>query len=162
IVAWLRTQEQDVFATDHLAGHYPPAKHWDDVAAGLLAATLAHDLGEYLLWFRPSTERSVDWAGDPRKQVIHAEGDAPPRLSPRGSFALWREIVTGRSLPWQRWQIDAASNIRRLLIGGVRRRSAMLRSLNQRLVDADRAKDMFIATVSHELRTPLNAISGWS
>jgi len=162
IVAWLRTQEQDVFATDNLAQHYAPARNWDGVAAGLLATTLSHEVGEYLLWFRPSTERTVDWAGDPRKLVVKTDDGRPPRLSPRGSFALWRETVRGRSLPWERWQLAAASNVRRLMIGGVRRRAAALRTLNQRLLDADHAKDVFIATISHELRTPLNAIGGWS
>jgi light-regulated signal transduction histidine kinase (bacteriophytochrome)/ActR/RegA family two-component response regulator len=162
IVAWLRMQRQDVFATDQLASHYGPAEHWDGATAGLLATALSHDLGEYLLWFRPSTERSVDWAGDPRKQLDPGDGAAPPRLSPRGSFELWRETVRGKALPWARWQIESASNIRRLLVGGARRRAAALRLLNQRLVDADRAKDTFIATVSHELRNPLNSIQGWS
>jgi len=37
-----------------------------------------------------------------------------------------------------------------------------LRALNRKLVEGDRAKDVFIATMAHELRTPLNAISGWS
>lgn len=161
IIAWLRAGNHDLFATDHLASHYAPAERWDAFAAGLLAAAVSVELGEYLLWFRPSTERTVDWAGDPRKQVT-AVSEAAPRLSPRGSFALWRETVRGRSLPWERWQLEAASNVRRLMIGGVRRRSATLRTLNKRLVDADHAKDVFIATISHELRTPLNAISGWS
>ena len=48
------------------------------------------------------------------------------------------------------------------MLGGVRKRAAALRVANERLVEADRAKDDFIATVSHELRTPLNAISGWT
>ncbi len=161
IVAWLRSTGHDTFATDHFAAEYAPAERWDGVVAGLLATTLSNELGEYLLWFRPSAERTVDWAGDPRKQVVQTSA-AAPRLSPRGSFALWRETVRGRSLPWQPWQIEAASNVRRLLIGGVRRRAAAIRALNDRLSDADRAKDVFIATTSHELRTPLNAISGWT
>ena len=161
LVEWLKTNHQDVFATDQLSSVLPEAKAWADVAAGLIATTISAELGEYLLWFRPSTERTVNWAGDPRKQTKQAPG-APPRLSPRGSFALWREQVKGRALPWEKWEVDAASNVRRLMLSGVRRRAADLRMLNERLVDADRAKDVFIATISHELRTPLNAISGWS
>jgi len=162
LVKWLGSRTEDVFTTDHLSEHFLPARRWDAVAAGLLAAPISRELGEFILWFRPSTERTVEWAGDPRKQLNADSNEVPPRLSPRGSFALWVETVRGRSLPWEAWQVEAASHLRRLLVGGARRRAATLRALNESLLDADRAKDLFIATVSHELRTPLNAISGWS
>ena len=161
LVAWLRTTPHEVFETDHLAAHFAPAAGWDDRAAGLLAVAVSHALGEYLLWFRPSTERVVDWAGKPFKVEVTTTASGV-RLSPRGSFELWRETVRGRSLPWQPWHVEGASSLRRVMLGGVRQRAAELRNANQRLVDADRAKDDFIATVSHELRTPLNAITGWT
>ncbi|HEY0192105.1 MAG TPA: ATP-binding protein, partial [Kofleriaceae bacterium] len=161
LVDWLRAQQaEDVIAVSHLAARYAAAEGW--ASAGLLAVAISRELGEYLLWFRNTTDRTIDWAGDPRKIVKADDSSSPPRLSPRGSFALWRETVRGRAVPWDSWHIEAASNLRRVLLGGVRKRSAELRLLNQRLLETDRAKDSFIATVSHELRTPLNAITGWT
>ena len=161
LVDFLKHREGDVYRTDHLSADLPEAERWDDVAAGVLAVTISRELGEYLLWFRASSDRVIDWGGNPHQAKLTGGEGEPERLSPRGSFALWREVIKGRSLPWQPWEVDAASAVRAVLLAGVRKRAAELRVLNQRLVDADTAKDNFIATVSHELRTPLNAMSGW-
>jgi signal transduction histidine kinase len=40
-------------------------------------------------------------------------------------------------------------------------RTAELTRLNLELADANRAKDVFLATLSHELRTPLTPVVGW-
>jgi light-regulated signal transduction histidine kinase (bacteriophytochrome)/CheY-like chemotaxis protein len=155
-----RTEADWLSMTDRLAEALPRAADWADVAAGVLAVDISRELGEHVLWFRPAVDRTVDWAGDPRKVSV-IEDAGVPRLSPRGSFALWRETVHGRSLPWEPWQIEAASNLRRLLLSGVRRRADELRVMNEQLALADRTKDDFLATVGHELRTPLNAMLGW-
>ncbi|HKY06051.1 MAG TPA: ATP-binding protein [Blastocatellia bacterium] len=42
-----------------------------------------------------------------------------------------------------------------------RRRQYQTRSLFLELEEADRQKDLFLATLSHELRTPLNSVLGW-
>ena len=149
-----------VSATDKLSDRIADAEAWDDVCAGAMALEISRELGEYVVWYRPATDRTVDWAGDPRKFEVHDDAGAP-RLSPRGFFALWRETVRGRSLPWEPWQIDAALNLRRVLVSGIRRRADELRVLNDQLAEADRIKDEFLATVGHELRTPLNAMLGW-
>ena len=43
----------------------------------------------------------------------------------------------------------------------VRDRTAELQRLNAELSEANRAKDVFLATLSHELRTPLTPVLGW-
>ena len=42
------------------------------------------------------------------------------------------------------------------------RKKEELRRANERLLELDRLKSMFIASMSHELRTPLNSIIGFS
>jgi signal transduction histidine kinase len=43
----------------------------------------------------------------------------------------------------------------------IEERTAELRRLNAELSEANRAKDIFLATLSHELRTPLTPVVGW-
>jgi len=44
----------------------------------------------------------------------------------------------------------------------VEERTAELQRVNKELAEADRAKNIFLATLSHELRTPLSPILGWA
>ena len=43
----------------------------------------------------------------------------------------------------------------------IEQRTAELKQLNVDLAEANRAKDVFLATLSHELRTPLTPVVGW-
>lgn len=167
LASWLRDQPfERALESDRLSQIYPPARAWATEASGLLAVPLVRQQGTFLLWFRPEVVQSVGWAGDPHKTVSLRDGDS--RLSPRGSFALWKEEVRHRSSPWQPWEVEVAVQLAQALSTIALRRADELEELNgqlrasaDQLREADLAKDNFLATISHELRNPLNAMLGW-
>ena len=81
-------------ATDRL-GLPPPADPRRVEPAGMLAATLPE--GGWLALFRRELTQEIHWAGNPAKAT---EPGPQGQLSPRRSFALWREQVRGAGRPW--------------------------------------------------------------
>jgi light-regulated signal transduction histidine kinase (bacteriophytochrome) len=111
LMHWIKGVADPLLATDRLSQVYPPAKAFADVASGLLVLEVSRDTDEYVLWFRPEVLQSVNWGGDP-----HGKTGPDGRLSPRRSFALWKETVRERSLPWRPAEVDNAKRIKELLL----------------------------------------------
>ncbi|WP_432488794.1 SpoIIE family protein phosphatase [Kineococcus sp. SYSU DK018] len=122
--------------TDHLASLDPGLSAVERVASGALRVGLGAD--RWLLWVRPEQQEVVDWGGDPRNKEIAAAEGPGVRLSPRKSFDKWREVVRGRSVPWQRWQAVAADRLRSqltsMVLGRVRDQIAVAESLQRAVV----------------------------
>lgn len=173
--------EDPLYATDQLETVFGSGL-LGSVAAGFLSISLSRSRAHQVFWFRAEQERSVDWAGDPKKTVIKGN-DSEVRLSPRGSFSLWKETVRGRSAPWTGEELDAVRRLREELVSELIRRTEIIVASNtdlrlasverEKALEAERSaraeservsrmKDDFVATLSHELRTPLNAILGYS
>lgn len=127
--------------------------------AGFLVTTLARKNGSFAIWFRQEREREIKWAGRPADK---SELEGADRLSPRGSFALWSEIVEGETLPWTSLDQETAMRFNKLFVKLVIDKMASIQKSLNRLKQADSAKDRFLAHISHELRTPLTAILGWT
>jgi len=107
----------EVLVTDRLAEEEPELARIVPDAAGLLALVVPD--GAVTVWLRREVVQSVDWGGDPRnKAIARREGDTV-RLSPRKSFARWREIVRGTSEPWTDDQVDVATSLRSYLAEGL-------------------------------------------
>ncbi len=81
-------------------------------ASGSLYIPLAGE--DYLLLLRTEQVETVRWAGRPQSEADSGEEFA--ELTPRASFRAWTETVKGVAYPWQEEQIEAAGNLRALLI----------------------------------------------
>ena len=96
LLDWLEARvEFEIFETHHLGSEIGWAEEFAGTAAGLLAIRISDVRRRFVLWFRPEVIRTVQWAGEPVKQV-----DAGRHLHPRTSFGSWQETLRGQSLTW--------------------------------------------------------------
>jgi chemotaxis family two-component system sensor kinase Cph1 len=124
LIGWIKQVGAPLVATDRLGHVYGPAEAFADVASGLLALEVSRAADEYLLWFRPQVLQAVNWAGDP-----HGTSEANGRLSPRRSFAVWKETVRGRSLPWRPAEVENARRVKELLLTAAAQSAVRLEAL---------------------------------
>ena len=189
LVKWLRGKTGGyVYATSHLGSAYAGGAAIKERASGVLALALGDEQDSYLIWFRPEVIQSVTWAGDPTKPTAVANEDSA-RLTPRKSFAAWTQEVSGRSLPWRPWEVDAARLLRSSMLNvlfrlsryrqeveartdaeaGLRRQADDLQAANRLLSSAKDALEQsnielqqFAYIASHDLQTPLRGIAGFA
>ena len=95
--------------TDRLPLDEPALSDLAADASGVLVLRLAD--GQDVMFFRPEVVHTVDWGGNPHLKELRTDADGVPRLSPRGSFALWRETVRGRSEEWGASEQEAGQQL---------------------------------------------------
>ncbi len=164
LLAWRGANfEQEVFHTDALVQDYADADRFHHKPGGMLAISIAlKETSYHILWFRPEQSYIVNWGGNPNEAVALMP-DGIVRLSPRGSFSRWQEMVQGYSLPWKPIELEAARELRHsLLIAALEASQIALRQAAAEANKASQAKSEFLANMSHEIRTPMNAILGFT
>jgi light-regulated signal transduction histidine kinase (bacteriophytochrome)/CheY-like chemotaxis protein len=144
-----------VFATDQIASLVEVNKEEASVVAGLLAIPISRSPRDYVVLFRSEMIRSVRWAGDPHKPVAY--GPNGPRLTPRESFAEWKELVEGRSKAFTPSELRVAETLRATLI------EVVLRLADEAAAERHQAsarQELLIAELNHRVRNILGVIRG--
>lgn len=135
LIKWLEENFEDqIFVSNSIARDTGLLVKGQSIASGAVAVPVSASMTDYMIWFRQERASEINWAGKPEKKVTQEK--AGYRLTPRSSFALWKESQRGFSDAWSPEDLDAANNIAKLL-------------LNKRYEDSLRQAD-------HDLQSILN------
>jgi light-regulated signal transduction histidine kinase (bacteriophytochrome) len=118
--------EGQTWASNGLSMTHAPAKDYAADVSGVLIIPMSQLPRDYLMLFRKEVVETLDWAGDPNK--TYGTGTHGERLTPRKSFAVWKETVHQQSLPWTEQDRQFGEAIRTAIVEVVLRNSELLSS----------------------------------
>lgn len=103
-----------IWASHNLVTEIPSAADYAESVCGVLAIPVSQRPRDYLFFFRREMVQTLNWAGNPEKS--YESGPLGDRLTPRKSFAIWKETVHLHSQPWTEDEQEIAEAIRAVLV----------------------------------------------
>ncbi|MBD2663389.1 phytochrome-like protein [Richelia sinica FACHB-800] len=162
LIDWIIPNLQNnLYYTNALPQVYSPAEQFKELSSGIIAISITKTHRNLIIWFRPEVIQTVDWGGNPEKQKnIDEKGNLI--LSPRKSFEKWQEIVQLKSLPWQKYEIEAVIELRSVIVGIILKKADELAVINEQLQESNNELDAFAYIASHDLKEPLRGIHNYA
>lgn len=142
---WLMSCEHPdghLLATTSIAAEVPELADQLDGWAGAMAICYDRPAHAALLLLRREQIETVNWGHNPNKAYVI--GPSGPRLTPPGSFELWRETVRGHSEAWS--DIEVAS-MRQLGVD-------LVRTVTIRNSEMESQRAAVAAMLAHDGRLP--------
>lgn len=106
--------EGRTWASNCLSMAHPAAQDYAVDVSGVLVIPMSQQPRDYLMLFRKEVIETLDWAGDPNK--TYESGPLGERLTPRKSFAVWKQTVHQHSQPWSEQDRQFGEAIRAAIV----------------------------------------------
>ena len=145
--------EGRIWASNRLSTVLPSAQAYFNDVSGVLIVPMSQHPRDYLIFFRKEVIETLDWAGDPNK--TYDSGALGDRLTPRKSFAIWKETVHLQSLPWTEQDRQFGDAIRTAIVEVVLHNSELLASERAK---ADVRQRMLNEELNHRVKNILSLI----
>ncbi len=157
----LKNIKNESFNTANFADDYLPAKTMNNCVAGICCQRLILLPGSAIMWMRREMQTTKLWGGDPNKSILLNEENN--LLTPRKSFAAWRQSVKYQSTEWLRPELNAAAAIslviqKQLYLIDLIEEEVRYRSLNEKLQKANEELANMNWISTHDLKEPLRKI----
>lgn len=151
--ALAKSPRKQVIISEHVPKDLPEIAAISSDIAGLVSIPIADGDGDHVVYLRKPVDQVVRWAGNPDKPA-EQQGDGIA-LTPRQSFAEWRQNVQGKSEPFTSADRAIARRLRLFLYDVTER---MRDAVSIELERMQAHQDILIEELNHRVRNIVNVV----